>query len=179
MAAANFNNIAGILNPSLQMSAARYSKPSAKTDKERTFLLSQAFPEGSPLHPAYPTGHGAVAGACITTLKFFYDCDQRITNFVEPMVSAPDGLSLVPYTGADTDNMTINGELHKLAHNISFGHGIHAGIQWRSDTDKSILFGEQVALSFLNAQIKQYAEKCNGITITRMDGTTLNPAISN
>ena len=37
-----------------------------------SFFLSQAFPEGSPTHPAYPTGHGAVAGACITVLKFFF-----------------------------------------------------------------------------------------------------------
>ena len=34
------------------------------------------FPEGSPAHPAYPTGHGTVAGACITVLKFFYDGDS-------------------------------------------------------------------------------------------------------
>jgi hypothetical protein len=34
------------------------------------YFLSQAFPEGSPTHPAYPTGHGTVAGACITILKF-------------------------------------------------------------------------------------------------------------
>ena len=38
-----------------------------------SYFLSQAFPEGSPTHPAYPTGHGAVAGACITVLKFFFD----------------------------------------------------------------------------------------------------------
>jgi hypothetical protein len=38
-----------------------------------SYLLPQAFPEGSPTHPAYPTGHGTVAGACITVLKFFYD----------------------------------------------------------------------------------------------------------
>jgi hypothetical protein len=28
-----------------------------------SYLLSQAFPEGSPAHPAYPTGHGTVGGA--------------------------------------------------------------------------------------------------------------------
>ena len=28
-----------------------------------TYLLPQAFPEGSPTHPCYPTGHGSVAGA--------------------------------------------------------------------------------------------------------------------
>ena len=31
-----------------------------------SFLLPQAFPEGSPTHPCDPTGHGAVGGACIT-----------------------------------------------------------------------------------------------------------------
>ena len=64
------------------------------------------------------------------------------------MVPSVDGLSLEPYNGADSGQMTVNGELHKLAHNISFGHGIHAGIHWRSDTDYSILLGEAVALSF-------------------------------
>jgi len=66
--------------------------------------------------------------------------------------------------------MTVNGELHKLAHNISFGHGIHAGIHWRSDTDESLLLGEKVAISFLNAQIKTYSESCK-IMIAKMDGT--------
>jgi len=89
------------------------------------YFLSQAFPEGSPTHPAYPTGHGTVAGACITILKFFFD-----GNFVipDPLVPSSDGLSLVPYTGGDAGQITVNGELNKLAHNISFGHGIHPGI---------------------------------------------------
>lgn len=34
-----------------------------------SYLLPQAFPEGSPTHPCYPTGHGAVAGACITAIN--------------------------------------------------------------------------------------------------------------
>ncbi len=29
-----------------------------------SYLLPQAFPEGSPLHPSYPAGHATVAGAC-------------------------------------------------------------------------------------------------------------------
>jgi hypothetical protein len=28
-----------------------------------TYLLPQAFPEGAPAHPCYPTGHGTVGGA--------------------------------------------------------------------------------------------------------------------
>jgi hypothetical protein len=136
-----------------------------------SYLLSQAFPEGSPTHPAYPTGHGAVAGACITVLKFFLDCDQPWAKLMTPALeSASDGLSLVPYVGADASGMTVNGELHKLAHNISFGHGIHAGIHWRSDTDSSMILGEEVALKYLQAQAYGYNEKIN-IKLRKLDGT--------
>jgi hypothetical protein len=129
--------------------------------------LSQAFPEGSPAHPAYPTGHGTVAGACITALKFFFDGEAAIPD---PMVPASDGLTLEPYLGADAAKMTVNGELHKLAHNISFGHGIHAGIHWRSDTDYSILLGEAVALSFLQDQAFTYRENFS-VNLRKLDGT--------
>ncbi|MFZ1134602.1 MAG: vanadium-dependent haloperoxidase [Candidatus Korobacteraceae bacterium] len=134
-----------------------------------SYLLSQAFPEGSPAHPAYPTGHGTVAGACITVLKFFYDGDAVVPN---PMIPSADGLSLEPYNGADSGQMTVNGELHKLAHNISFGHGIHAGIHWRSDTDYSILLGEAVALSFLQDQAFTYEEDF-AVALTKLDGTSV------
>jgi hypothetical protein len=66
--------------------------------------------------------------------------------------------------------MTINGELHKLAHNISFGHGIHAGIHWRSDTDWSIILGEMVALKYLQDQAYGYNEKIN-IKLRKLDGS--------
>jgi hypothetical protein len=133
-----------------------------------SYLLSQAFPEGSPAHPAYPTGHGTVAGACITALKFFYDGNACIPN---PVVPSEDGLSLKPYQGSDAGKLTVNGELHKLAHNISFGHGIHAGIHWRSDTDSSILLGEAVALSVLQDQAWTYNENF-AVSLTKVDGTT-------
>src|SRR5271165_5770932 len=105
-----------VLNsPSVQKSFSKYG----------SYLLSQAFPEGSPTHPAYPTGHGTVAGACITLLKFFFDGNHVISN---PLVPTSDGLSLVPYTDSDAGQITVNGELNKIAHNVSFGHGLHAGI---------------------------------------------------
>ena len=133
-----------------------------------SYLLSQAFPEGSPAHPAYPTGHGTVGGACITVLKFFFDGGASIVN---PLVPSADGLMLEPYNGADAGDMTVNGELHKLAHNISFGHGIYPGIHWRSDTDYSIILGEAVALKFLQDQAFTYDEKID-IKLTKLDGTS-------
>jgi hypothetical protein len=130
-----------------------------------SFLLPQAFPEGSPTHPCYPTGHGAVGGACITALKFFFDGNFVIPN---PVVASDDGLSLQPISGSP---LTVNGELNKLAHNISFGHGIHAGIHFRSSTYFSILLGEQIALSVLRDRAKSYNEPFT-ISITKFDGTT-------
>lgn len=136
--------------------------------KHGTYLLAQTYPEGSPTHPSYPTGHGTVAGACITVLKFFYDGSFVIPN---PVVPTADGLSLVPYTGSDAGQLTVNGELNKLGHNVSFAHGIHAGIHYRSDTDASLLLGEAVALAFLRNRARTYNEPFS-VTLTKFDGTT-------
>jgi hypothetical protein len=141
-----------------------------------SFLLPQAFPEGSPTHPCYPTGHGTVGGACITVLKFFFDCSQKIRPLLthagrDVVMPSADGLSLNTYTGADRDSLDINGELNKLAYNISFGHGIHAGIHFRSSTYWSILLGEQIALSMLRDRAQSNNEPFT-ISITKFDGTT-------
>jgi hypothetical protein len=141
------NTIQGRVNSNVLNSQALQSS----FNKFGSYLLAQAFPEGSPTHPSYPTGHGAAAGACITILKFF------------------DGLSLVPYSGPD--QLTVNGELNKLAHNVTFGHGIHAGIHWRSDSDVSMVLGEATAISMLQDQAQTYNEKFT-VNFTKLDGTT-------
>lgn len=141
-----------------------------------SYLLPQPFPEGSPTHPCYPTGHGTVGGACTTLLKFFFNGSQKIRPLLLAAgrdVSEPsaDGLSLNTYTGTDRDSLDLNGELNKLAYNVSIGHGIHAGIHFRSSTYWSILLGEQVALSVLQDRAKSYNEPFT-IHITKFDGTT-------
>jgi hypothetical protein len=141
-----------------------------------TFLLPQAFPEGSPAHPCYPTGHGTVAGACISAIKFIFDGNQPIRPLLlaagsDVMQGSSDGSTLVPYTGADRDSLTINGELLKLAWNVTTGHGIHGGIHFRSSSFWSIELGEQVGISVLQDRAKSYWEPFS-ITITKVDGTT-------
>jgi hypothetical protein len=132
-----------------------------------SYFLPQAFPEGSPTHPAYPTGQGTVAGACITVLKFFFDGNFPITS---PKVPSADGTALENYHAPAGDRpLTVNSELHKLAHNVSFGHGIHAGIHWRSDTDESIKLGEAVALSYLRDHAHLYNEPFS-VSLTKLDG---------
>jgi hypothetical protein len=148
-----------------------------------SFLLPQAFPEGCPTHPCYPTGHGSVAGACITAIKFFFDCTQTIQPLLQhgpPLpdgqardvfVPSTDGLSLNVYTGSDAGELTINRELNKLAWNVSLGHGIHAGIHFRSSTYQSILLGEQVAFAVLRDRAQSYIELFS-VTITKFNGST-------
>jgi hypothetical protein len=141
-----------------------------------SFLLPQVFPEGAPTHPCYPTGHGTVGGACITAIKFFFDGNQPIRPLLQAagsdvMQASEDGLSLVPYTGDDRDSLTINGELSKLAFNVTFGHGIHSGIHFRSSSNQSILLGEETGISVLKDRALTYNEPFT-IKITKFDGTT-------
>ena len=141
-----------------------------------SYLLPQAFPEGCPTHPCYPTGHGTVGGACIAAAKFFFDGTQRIRPLLQHagsdvLMPSEDGLSLVPYTGSDRDSLTINGELSKLAWNITQGHGIHCGIHFRSSSFWSLLLGEAVGISVLQDRAKSYNEPFT-INITKFDGTT-------
>ena len=84
------------------------------------------------------------------------------------MVPSPNGQSLVPFSGPA---LTVNGELNKLGHNISFGHGIHAGIHYRSDTDSSLILGEATTLSILRDQAQTFNEKFT-VSLTKFDGTT-------
>ena len=90
------------------------------------------------------------------------------SDFIEP---SSDGQSLVPYTGADRDQLTINGELAKLGWNITQGHGIHAGIHFRSSNYYSLLLGEQVGISVLQDRAQGYNEPFT-IQFAKFDGTT-------
>ncbi len=142
--------------------------------KYGSYLLPVAFPEGAPGHPCYPTGHGTVAGACIAALKFFFDGSQKLVdlglNIVQP---SEDGLSLVPYTGSDAGQLTVNGELDKLGWNITEGHGlVGASIHFRSSSLYSLLLGEAIGLSVLQDRANSYAEPFS-ISLTKFDGTTV------
>jgi len=128
-----------------------------------SYLLPQAFIEGSPHHPSYPAGHATVAGACVTLLKAFFDTSGDIPNPVQPN-SAGD--SLLNYGGV----LNIEGELHKLACNISTGRNM-AGIHYRTDMDDSLILGEEICISILRDQKGLYSENFAGFTFKKFDGT--------
>jgi membrane-associated phospholipid phosphatase len=134
--------------------------------KTGAYLLPQAYPEGSPLHPSYPSGHAAIAGACVTVLKAFFKESFLIPN---PIQANSDGLTLLPVSGP---RFTVGGELNKLAANIGLGRD-YAGVHWRSDTAESLKLGEAVALSILQNVKTTTNRNFAGFSLTKFDGTTV------
>lgn len=139
-----------------------------------TYLLSQMYPEGSPVHPEYPSGHATIAGACVTVIKAIVDGSTKISSLFEPVVVNPaDATQLIPYAGADKDNLTVNGELDKLASNIAIGRNF-GGVHFRAAGEEGILLGEQVAIQFLKDHAALYHEEgFEGYELTKRDGTNI------
>lgn len=130
-----------------------------------TYLLPQAFPEGSPTHSSYGSGHATVAGACVTALKAFFDETDTVKN---PMVANADGTALVPYEGPP---LTVGGELNKVATNVATGRN-GAGIHWRSDAINSLKLGEEVTICILQEQKASYNDNVT-MTLTKFDGSKI------
>jgi hypothetical protein len=89
-----------------------------------------------------------------------------------PVVASDDGQSLLAYTGADAGQITVGGELNKLADNVALGRNM-AAVHWRSDAAQSLLLGEALAISILRDQRHIYNEPFDGFTFTKFDGKTI------
>ena len=122
-------------------------------DRDDVYLLPMAFPEGSPMHPSYGAGHATVAGACVTILKAFFDHGHVL---LEPYVVSNDGTQLTSVQN-QSPALTVEGELNKLASNISIGRD-WAGVHYFTDYYESARMGEQIALGILAEQKLTYGE---------------------
>jgi hypothetical protein len=140
--------------------------------KYGTNLLPMAFPEGSPNHTSYGSGHATVAGACATMLKALFDDTQVIKNPVVPN-PADGGQTLIPYVAPPGEApMTVGGELNKVVSNVSQGRNM-AGVHWRSDASESNLLGEAAAISMLHDMKRTFSEPFSGFSFSKFDGTPI------
>jgi hypothetical protein len=131
-----------------------------------SYLLPQAYPEGCPLHPSYPSGHAAIAGACSVVLKACFDGSMLLPGCLEPNA---DGTSLVPCTDYSP---TVGDEIDKLASNVAIGRS-WAAIHYRSDNDAGLHLGEEVGISVLQDLASIYTEHFDGFSLKRFDGTDI------
>jgi hypothetical protein len=132
--------------------------------EDNNYLLPMAFAEGSPMHPAYAAGHATVAGGCVTMLKAFF---RTLDDNHEPLLWSTTGIGefvpdksckeLTAYEPADAEakKATIEGELNKLAANISIGRNM-AGVHYYSDYYDSLRMGERIAVGILMEQLLTY-----------------------
>ena len=157
----------------------------SKEEGEPTALLPMAFPEGSPMHPAYGAGHATVAGACVTMLKAFFDTDAMLVlecvrdgdesektqeefKIIKaekydkkkhtPVAYRPsdDGMCLEnTYQDVAANPLTVGGELNKIAANISIGRNM-AGVHYYTDYIDSLVMGERIAIGVLLEQSLAY-----------------------
>ena len=148
-------------------------------DASSNFLLPMAFPEGSPTHPAYGAGHATVAGACVTTLKAFFEMFETdgttpkawplpqafVASFTN--ANADEGGELLP-APASTPALTIQGELDKLAMNIANARNM-AGVHYYTDYYESVRLGERIAVSIIEEQMSMYSEPV-AVTFNSFDG---------
>lgn len=142
----------------------------------QNYFLPIAFTAGSPPHPSYGAGHATVAGACVTVLKAWFAEETRLKAHLAatprhhpyPGHAAPEdpvGLAmpdaagvLVAYAGADADDVTVEGELNKIACNVAMGRSM-GGVHWRTDNTRSMRLGEQIAAELLRSESLDYAER--------------------
>ena len=143
--------------------------------KYGTYLLPQAFPEGSPMHSSYGSGHATKAGACVTMLKALFDENQPIKNPVMLDSTDPTGQTLAPFNDGLGTVLTVGGELNKLASNISQARNI-AGVHWRTDANNSNLLGQETTIFILKDEDENYFETppFNGFSFHRFNGNQVN-----
>ncbi len=160
----------GVCRPSACASAANF--------KKCNLLLPMAFPEGSPMHPAYGAGHATVAGGCVTMLKAFFEMFTDCNSYVERPLVNGDGDPIVYVPNSDGSRLikdrkskgplTVQGELDKLAANISIGRNM-AGVHYYSDYYDSLRMGERIAVGILLEQAPTYGDAVES-TFKSFDG---------
>lgn len=133
-------------------------------------FLPVQYAEGSPTHPAYPAGHATISGASATFLKIMFADGAWSTTGLSEVQGNSDGSAVEAYSGSDAGQITIHGEINKLAHNIALGRD-YAGVHYRSDS--ALLLGEKVAIQYYKDQKALFNEEIEDVTFVGFDGSNI------
>ena len=103
--------------------------------------------------------------------KAWFKEDIKLNELFGPiMPGLSDDIKLTTNGVTDTMDLTVCGELDKVASNIGIGRN-WAGIQYRRDCKESIELGEKIAIGILEEQKITHNEK-SSFSIRKIDGTT-------
>jgi hypothetical protein len=146
---------------------------------EPSWLFAQTYPEGAPTHPAYPSAHATIAGACSTLLKAIFEETEELYNPAQvgnptynvAKIPNEDGSELVDYDGDDI--LTLGGEIDKLASNVAYGRQ-PAGVHYRSDSEDGLEFGEAVAIEYLYELVLDHPEPTARFKFNKRNGEAVD-----
>ena len=130
-------------------------------EKYGTYLLPQAWPEGSEVNPSYMQTKGALISAQVTILKAWYNGDFMFPKTYE---ASKDGVFLNELTV----KVTVNDELDKFASNCAFLCNA-SGVHYRSDA-KSLKLGETIAINVLQEYTRRNQNSVK-FTIKKRNGS--------
>jgi hypothetical protein len=122
------------------------------------YLMPLGYSQGSPFHPSYPGGHATIAGAMVTIMKAWFNCDWLIPAVVPDLTG--DNLVMYKLKNDNSNSiqyLRIEDELDKIVTNCSHSRNM-AGIHYQSDSEVGILIGEQAAISVLQDEVNKYSD---------------------
>lgn len=112
-------------------------------------FLSTVYQEGSPVHPAYPSGHSVIAGACGTILKtWFENADWNDEADYYLPVDRGEGEHPPTMNDVPDGHRGVHQEIDKLISNVGLAR-MFAGVHYYSDHYEGVKLGEQVAVGLL------------------------------
>lgn len=133
------------------------------------FLLPQAYINGSPNHPSYPSGHATYAGAMATILKAWFNCDSSMNSYVGDTLRLETSQGGETTEPIQTEFYDVSGVLHdvsgvllkveheidKLASNSAILRNV-GGVHYRQDANSGLKLGEDVAIKTLENWVQNY-----------------------
>jgi hypothetical protein len=129
------------------------------------FLLPQAYINGSPNHPSYPSGHATYAGAMATILKAWFNCDSSMNAYVGGTLRTTTNRGTTEAIQTEFYQTGIGGtagiflkvehEIDKLASNCAILRNV-AGVHYRQDANAGLKLGEDVAIKTLEDWVQTY-----------------------